>query len=203
MTVAMLKSHCKDFGLSQSGNKSVLRERLEAFSRDRDAWERCVSCSWCSLRWMLTSVCVSFPCRLRPGARKSHKGSRVSTTMDRTTRVKQSVQRRAQLLGTAISGTSIVTDRSKDMRTSAELAALLPWVSPFLFPLSPFFESCAACHGLIDCCCNRPKPLMQSIHTARQMAWCPQRLTPTRIPPLVAVCAPASPAPRQLMASLR
>jgi len=54
--------------------------------------------------------------------------------MDRTTRVKQSVQRRAQLLGTAASGTSIVTDRSKDMRTSAELAALLPWVSPF--PLS-------------------------------------------------------------------
>jgi len=63
MTVAMLKSHCKDFGLSQSGNKSVLRERLEAFSRDRDAWERCVSCPVGVLVFspVDADLCASFP----------------------------------------------------------------------------------------------------------------------------------------------
>ncbi|KAG2130844.1 uncharacterized protein EDB93DRAFT_1179146 [Suillus bovinus] len=71
----MLKQHCNEFDLRQTGNKAMLIEQLEVFSRDPDSWDR-----------------------LRPGAHKSHKGPRTHkpTDIPRAGRTKQ-MQRRAQL----------------------------------------------------------------------------------------------------------
>ncbi|KAG1752751.1 uncharacterized protein EDB91DRAFT_1343747 [Suillus paluster] len=108
MTAKVLKQHCIEFNLSQTGNKTVLVERLEAFSHNPDSWNSA-----------------------HPGAHRSHKGPRVKRPTDkpRTSRTKKSTQRRAQLVPGAntINGTTTITDRSKDARTSAEVAALLPW----------------------------------------------------------------------------
>lgn len=55
------------------------------------------------------------------------------------------MQRRAQLFGTtALDGTTASISRSKDTRTAAEIAALLPWVG-FHTNFAPF------CMELIRC----------------------------------------------------
>ncbi|KAG1800776.1 uncharacterized protein HD556DRAFT_1304785 [Suillus plorans] len=104
MTVKVLRQHCNEFDLHQTGNKTMLIEQLEEFSREPDSWDR-----------------------LRPGACKSHKGPRASrpTDMARTGRTKQSTQRCAQLVSTTAA--TAVADRSKDTHTSTKVAALLPW----------------------------------------------------------------------------
>ena len=42
LTVKALREYCRQFHLKLSGNKAALQAQLEAFSRDRDAWVRCV-----------------------------------------------------------------------------------------------------------------------------------------------------------------
>ncbi|KAG1878751.1 hypothetical protein C8R48DRAFT_768311 [Suillus tomentosus] len=119
MTVKALKKLCHELGLPSTGTKSVLRERLEVFSGDRDLWDR-----------------------LRPGAHKPHKGPRVcSMSKPKARRPKQSVQRREQLLGVTVapstSGTSV--SRSKDTQTAPEIRALLPWADAITsaYPYEP------------------------------------------------------------------
>lgn len=68
---------------------------------------------------------------LLPGARRPHKGLRAGA---KRSKPKQSVQRREQLLdrGTSSMGAivhALPTERSRDMRTPEEIAALVPWVS--------------------------------------------------------------------------
>jgi hypothetical protein len=128
MTVKVLRQHCAEFDLRQTGSKTMLIERLEEFSHDPDSWDRCAAALLHYGDWELTSCS-----RLRPGAHKSHKGPRANqpTDMARPGRTKQSTQRRAQLVG-ATAATAVI-DRSKDTRTSAEVAALLPWVSHSFF----------------------------------------------------------------------
>ncbi|KAG1888025.1 uncharacterized protein F5891DRAFT_987886 [Suillus fuscotomentosus] len=119
MTVKALKKLCHELGLPSTGTKSVLRERLEVFSGDRDLWDR-----------------------LRPGAHKPHKGPRMcSMSKPKASRPKQSAQRREQLLGVTVapstSGTSV--NRSKDTRTAPEIRALLPWADAITsaYPYEP------------------------------------------------------------------
>ncbi|KAG1901178.1 uncharacterized protein F5891DRAFT_265546 [Suillus fuscotomentosus] len=136
MTAKVLKQHCIEFSLSQTGNKTVLVERLEAFSRNPESWNSA-----------------------HPGAHRSHKGPRVRRPVDkpRMSRTKKSTQRRAQLIpgANAINGTVTVTDRSKDTRTSAEVAVLLPWVSHCFFPLLFLIRLCHV--GLVDHWPDRPR----------------------------------------------
>jgi hypothetical protein len=41
MTVKVLRQHCNEFDLHQTGNKTMLIERLEEFSCEPDSWDRC------------------------------------------------------------------------------------------------------------------------------------------------------------------
>lgn len=67
---------------------------------------------------------------LIPGATNSHKGARKPTT-EKKTKPKQSALRRENLFtgtdGVRVLNKSIV-ERSKDLRTAEEKAAILPWV---------------------------------------------------------------------------
>ncbi|KAG1775884.1 hypothetical protein EV702DRAFT_1233273 [Suillus placidus] len=90
MTAKALKQRCTEFNLSQTGNKTVLVEQLEAFSRNPDSWDRCVT-PFTQFDWEPNCYWSTYP-----GAN-------------------------------ATNGSTTVTDRSKDTRTSAEVAALLPW----------------------------------------------------------------------------
>ncbi|KAG1726597.1 hypothetical protein EDB19DRAFT_1833400 [Suillus lakei] len=119
MTVKALKKQCHELGLASTGTKSVLCERLEAFSQDQDSWDRL---------WL--------------GAHKPHKGPRVClTSKPKASHPKQSVQCHEQLLGVTVApstaGTSI--SWSKDMRTAPEIRALLPWADAItsMYPYEP------------------------------------------------------------------
>ncbi|KAG2354914.1 hypothetical protein BDR07DRAFT_1493930 [Suillus spraguei] len=103
------------FDLHQTGNKVILIEWLEVFSRDPDSWDR-----------------------LRPGAHTSHKGP--------------------QLVGAATATT--VTDQSKDMRTSTEVAALLPWAE--MIGMKYPYQTMAGAepsHLLLATSINAPSPV--------------------------------------------
>ncbi|KAG2754065.1 hypothetical protein P692DRAFT_20816052 [Suillus brevipes Sb2] len=118
-TSPSLKKLCHELGLPSTGTKSVLRERLEVFSGDRELWDG-----------------------LRPGAHKPHKGPRVcSMSKPKASRPKQSVQRREQLLGVTVapSTSSTSISQSKDTRTAPEIRALLPWADAITsaYPYEP------------------------------------------------------------------
>ncbi|KAJ7683782.1 hypothetical protein B0H17DRAFT_985676 [Mycena rosella] len=99
-----LSEYCKTFKLPHSGNKTVLTDRLTAFSSDKSRWQS-----------------------LLPGATNSHKGSRKSETKGKP---KTSTLRRENLFEGAVAvrtPNAPVTERSKDLRTAEEKAAILPW----------------------------------------------------------------------------
>lgn len=45
MTVKVLRQHCNEFDLHQTGHKTMLIERLEEFSREPESWDRCADLS--------------------------------------------------------------------------------------------------------------------------------------------------------------
>ncbi|KAI5982396.1 hypothetical protein F5J12DRAFT_876598 [Pisolithus orientalis] len=124
MTAKELKVLCRKLGLSQTGTKQVLLERLEAFSQDHDAWQRVL-----------------------PGARRSHKGPQNHHAQDtgsgkgKRGPAKRSAKRRALLLGGSSSDAAVpsATERSKDTQTQAEKAAVLDWARTTLtlYPYQP------------------------------------------------------------------
>ncbi|KAJ7222389.1 hypothetical protein GGX14DRAFT_428618 [Mycena pura] len=98
-TQNQLKAMCRDYGLPISGNKSVLKSRLQQFSE-----------KFCN---------DPASCHLTPANRRKHKGPRDDT---KKTKVKMSATRRA-----AIIDTERVTERSKDTRTAEEKKNLILW----------------------------------------------------------------------------
>ncbi|KAJ7741434.1 hypothetical protein DFH07DRAFT_838087 [Mycena maculata] len=104
LTNSELSEHCKTFKLAHSGNKTTLTSRLTEFSKDKSLWESLI-----------------------PGATNAHKGTRKS---EKKTKPKGSSLRRETLFNGA-AGVRVlnapVTERSKDLRTPEEKAAILPW----------------------------------------------------------------------------
>ncbi|KAJ7847623.1 hypothetical protein B0H14DRAFT_2769785 [Mycena olivaceomarginata] len=118
LTTAVLTEHCKSFKLPHSGNKAALTQRLTAFSKDKEHW---------------TSIL--------PGATNAHKGSR-KPEADKKTKPKISTLRREGLFH-GIDGVRVpnapVTERSKDLRTAEEKAAIMPWAKRIVekYPYKP------------------------------------------------------------------
>ncbi|KAJ7778025.1 hypothetical protein DFH07DRAFT_1036538 [Mycena maculata] len=104
LTNTQLSDHCKTFKLPHSGNKTVLTEHLKMFSQDNSRWEILI-----------------------PGATNSHKGIR---NPNKKSKPKGSELRRENLFNGA-PGVHIanapVTERSKDLRTAEQKAAIIPW----------------------------------------------------------------------------
>ncbi|KAJ3769926.1 hypothetical protein FB446DRAFT_790962 [Lentinula raphanica] len=109
MRVPELKSLCGEIGQPRGGSKTILLERLKAFSGDTEQWKL-----------------------LQPGARRSHKGSRTneneSSNIEKKPARKPSAytQRRNAVFGDAQVGGPV--QRSKDTRTDQEKAEMLAWV---------------------------------------------------------------------------
>ncbi|KAJ7304661.1 hypothetical protein DFH08DRAFT_825418 [Mycena albidolilacea] len=106
LTNAVLTEHCKSFKLPHSGNKAALTQRLTTFSKDKEHWTG-----------------------IYPGSTNTHKGSR-KPEADKKTKPKISNLRREGLFH-GVDGVRVpnapVTERSKDLRTAEERAAIMPW----------------------------------------------------------------------------
>ncbi|KAJ6545133.1 hypothetical protein B0H10DRAFT_2033346 [Mycena sp. CBHHK59/15] len=104
LTNVELSEHCKTFKLAHSGNKAALTARLREFSKNKSRWDS-----------------------LLPGATNAHKGTR---KIDKKTKSKPSALRRENLFSAADNARTAnipVTERSKDLRTVEEKAAIIPW----------------------------------------------------------------------------
>ncbi|KAJ7807126.1 hypothetical protein B0H14DRAFT_2874094, partial [Mycena olivaceomarginata] len=118
LTNAVLTEHCKSFKIPHSGNEAALTQRLTAFSKDKEHW---------------TSIL--------PGATNAHKGSR-KPEADKKTKPKISTLRREGLFH-GVDGVRVpnapVTERSKDLRTAEERAAIMPWAKRIVekYPYEP------------------------------------------------------------------
>ncbi|KAJ7115605.1 hypothetical protein C8R43DRAFT_114788 [Mycena crocata] len=117
-TQNQLKAMCLDYSLPVSGNKTVLKTRLQEYSE-----------KFCN---------DPASCNLEPVKRRHHKGPRDGAKKSQS---KQSANRRA-----AIIDTERVTERSKDTRTADEVKHLLLWADRTLArlpykPLAPQMES--------------------------------------------------------------
>ncbi|KAJ6448838.1 hypothetical protein C8R45DRAFT_1224608 [Mycena sanguinolenta] len=118
LTNPQLSEHCKTFKLAHTGNKAALTDRLKSFSKDRLRWDS-----------------------LLPGATNTHKGARKPQD-EKKTKPKTSTIRRENLFQGA-EGVRIVnmpaTERSKDLRTAEEKAAILPWAKRIVeqYPYKP------------------------------------------------------------------
>ncbi|KAH9023513.1 hypothetical protein EDB84DRAFT_1564685 [Lactarius hengduanensis] len=118
---AGLRELCDAFRLAKTGNKTTLTDRLKKFSADRKGWDG-----------------------LLPGARKKHRGPRDGGVTKSTkgpgkrASTKRSTLRRELLFSAAADGMGsttrpcLPTERSKDMRTDEERAALLAWADSFV-----------------------------------------------------------------------
>ncbi|KAJ3892985.1 cytochrome P450 [Lentinula edodes] len=114
MHVPELKALCGQVGQPRSGIKTVLQERLKAYSSSPDLWKL-----------------------LQPGARRSHKGSHIcqdnptgmSSTAEKKPAKKKSAytKRREALFGDSEDSGPI--QRSKDMRTEQEKKEMLDWAA--------------------------------------------------------------------------
>ncbi|KAH9160209.1 hypothetical protein EDB89DRAFT_2168576 [Lactarius sanguifluus] len=121
LTRAGLRELCDAFRLAKTGNKTTLTDRLKNFSADRKGWDG-----------------------LLPGARKKHRGPRDGGVMKSTkspgkrASTKRSTLRRELLFSAASDGVGsttrpcLPTERSKDMRTDEERAAVLTWADSFM-----------------------------------------------------------------------
>ncbi|KAF8169566.1 hypothetical protein K438DRAFT_1855192 [Mycena galopus ATCC 62051] len=118
LTHPQLSEHCKTFKLAHTGNKAALTERLKNFSEDPSCWDS-----------------------LLPGATNTHKGARKAQD-EKKTKPKTSAIRRENLFHGA-EGVRIAnipaTERSKDLRTAEEKAAILPWAKRIVeqYPYKP------------------------------------------------------------------
>ncbi|KAJ7892544.1 hypothetical protein B0H14DRAFT_2686793 [Mycena olivaceomarginata] len=118
LTKPQLSEHCKTFQLAYSGNKPALLDRLKNFSKDKTRWDSLI-----------------------PGATNTHKGSR-KPQEEKKGKPKTSTLRRESLFHGA-AGVRIanapVTERSKDLRTAEEKAAILPWAKHIVeqYPYKP------------------------------------------------------------------
>ncbi|KAH9164833.1 hypothetical protein EDB89DRAFT_2067853 [Lactarius sanguifluus] len=119
---AGLRELCDTFRLAKTGNKTTLTDRLKNFSADRQGWDG-----------------------LLAGARKKHRGPRDGGVTKSTkgpgkkaSTKKRSTLRRELLFSAAAAGTGsttqpcLPTERSKDMRTDEERAAVLVWARNFV-----------------------------------------------------------------------
>lgn len=120
LSVKTLQAHCRRFGLKTSGNKAILQARLEAFSKNREAWES-----------------------LRPGAHKLHKDPRKVTAGIIKTK-KLPGLRFAELRGDDLPVASkgvrqTEVEHSKDMWTKEEIEGVLPWARQIMakYPYIP------------------------------------------------------------------
>ncbi|KAJ3846626.1 hypothetical protein EV368DRAFT_88727 [Lentinula lateritia] len=113
MRVPELKALCGQVGQPRSGIKTVLQERLKAYSASPDLWKL-----------------------LQPGARRSHKGSHICqdnptgmSTDEKKPVKKKSVytKRREALFGDSEDSGPI--QRSRDMRTEQEKKEMLDWAA--------------------------------------------------------------------------
>jgi hypothetical protein len=122
-----LTEHCKSFKLPHSGNKAALTQRLTAFSKDKEHWTRYV------VTFVDISICSYPGDSILPGATNAHKGSR-KPEADKKTKPKISTLRREGSFHD-VDGVRVpnapVTERSKDLRTAEEKAAIMPWVFSF------------------------------------------------------------------------
>ncbi|KAJ3751802.1 hypothetical protein EV360DRAFT_75905 [Lentinula raphanica] len=116
---------CREYQLGLAGKKHELKNKVMRFSESKADWQSLV-----------------------PGARRSHRGvqdggvikkktlmANSSSSSKKPKKLKQSVVRRNELMGlpsNAPLGTQLYsTERSKDMRTLEEKAALLRWADAF------------------------------------------------------------------------
>ncbi|KAH9020930.1 hypothetical protein EDB85DRAFT_2001884 [Lactarius pseudohatsudake] len=119
---AGLRELCDAFRLAKTGNKTTLKDRLKNFSADRQGWDG-----------------------LLPGARKKHRGPRDGGVTKSTkgpgkkASAKRSTLRRELLFSAAAAAgmgsttqPCLPTERSKDMRTAEERAAVLVWADSFV-----------------------------------------------------------------------
>ncbi|KAH9032488.1 hypothetical protein EDB85DRAFT_2145603 [Lactarius pseudohatsudake] len=121
LSKATLRDLCDGFHLAKTGNKATLTDRLKKFSADRREWDG-----------------------LLPGARNRHRGPRdpgvtkggVAKPPKKKGTTKQSALRRELLFsddaGSTTSQPFLPTERSKDMRTREEKAAVLSWAREFV-----------------------------------------------------------------------
>ena len=111
-----LKPLCLKYKIAASGRKAALQQRLQAFSRDRARWIRCVL----TLQLELSECSIS----IIPGARRSHKGSKDSR--------KPSTRRRKEMFG--IQGPDAAEGAGRIIKSSStEIQEKLIWVRTFLF----------------------------------------------------------------------
>ncbi|KAJ6448823.1 hypothetical protein C8R45DRAFT_1132702 [Mycena sanguinolenta] len=106
LTNAQLSEYCKTFKLAHTGNKTMLTDRLKNFSKDRSRWDSLIL-----------------------GATNTHKGARKPQD-EKKTKPKTSTIRREDLFQGADgvrTANAPTTERSKDLRTAEEKAAILPW----------------------------------------------------------------------------
>ncbi|KAJ7798850.1 hypothetical protein B0H14DRAFT_3543864 [Mycena olivaceomarginata] len=106
LTNVQLSEHCKTFNLAFTGNKAALTDRLKDFSKDKLHWDRLI-----------------------PGATNAHKGARKPQN-EKKTKPKVSTIRRETLFQGADgvrTANAPVTERSKDLLTAEEKAAIMPW----------------------------------------------------------------------------
>ncbi|KAH9043623.1 hypothetical protein EDB85DRAFT_1911398 [Lactarius pseudohatsudake] len=118
---ASLRELCDGFRLAKTGNKMTLTDRLKNFSADRKGWDG-----------------------LLPGARKKHRGPRdggvtkSTKGLGKKASTKRSTLRRELLFSGGGGGMDsmtqpcLPTERSKDMRTEEEKAAVLVWADSFV-----------------------------------------------------------------------
>ncbi|KAJ7655429.1 hypothetical protein B0H17DRAFT_1146472 [Mycena rosella] len=100
LTKTELSEHCKTFKQPHSGNKTVLIDRLKAFSKDN----------------------------LLPGATNSHKGSRTAERKGKPQRSTFRRENLFDGVDAVHTANAPVTECSKDLRTAEEKATILPWV---------------------------------------------------------------------------
>ncbi|KAH8997084.1 hypothetical protein EDB86DRAFT_2828856 [Lactarius hatsudake] len=120
---AGLRELCNAFRLAKTGNKTTLTDRLKDFSADRQGWDG-----------------------LLAGARKKHRGPRGGGVTKSTkgpgkkASTKKRLTLRRELLFSAATAAGmgsttqpcLPTERSKDMRTDEERAAVLVWADNFV-----------------------------------------------------------------------
>ncbi|KAJ3846397.1 hypothetical protein EV368DRAFT_69959 [Lentinula lateritia] len=117
-----LKELCKQYCLSTTGNKKILKERIAGFSQDKSRWQH-----------------------LLPNARRAHRGVREggitknrpqpNASPVKVKKLKPSVLRRNELMGlplhTPLGAQLFASERSKDMRTLEEKNSLLRLAKEF------------------------------------------------------------------------